>query len=128
MTKFVKKIRKLCLKHPRYAVSLGDAFGHLEEITEFVRTVFVLDHQDQNFKKRNVVYMENFKYLTTIPDVDLIFVNADKRDKIKDLQPIWRRYNSWIIVEGDPFLDKFLRSERYQIVCVEKKFHVWKIT
>ena len=128
MTKFVKKIRKITLKQPRYAVSFGDCFGHLEEITDFVRTVFVLDHRDENLKKRNIVYMENFSYITTIPDVDLIFVNTDRKDRIKELQPIWRRYNSFIIVEGEPFLDKFLRSERYQIICVEKKFHVWKIT
>ena len=128
MTKFVKKIRKITLKQPRYAVSFGDCFGHLEEITDFVRTVFVLDHRDENLKKRNIVYMENFSYITTIPDVDLIFVNKDRKDRIKELQPIWRRYNSFIVVEGEPFLDKFLRSERYQIICVEKKFHVWKIT
>ena len=128
MTKFVKKIRKITLKQPRYAVSFGDCFGHLEEITDFVRTVFVLDHRDEDLKKRNIVYMENLNYITTIPDVDLIFVNKDRKDRIKELQPIWRRYNSFIVVEGEPFLDKFLRSERYQIICVEKKFHVWKIT
>jgi hypothetical protein len=128
MTKFNKKLRKITLKNPRYAVSLGSAFGHLDEITDLFRTVFVLDYNDDNLKKRNIVYMESFKYLTTIPDVDVIFVDEDKRNRIQELQPIWRRYNSFLIVQGEPFADKFLRNERYKIIVVEKKYHVWKIT
>lgn len=127
MTKFVKKIKKMTFKKPRYAICVGDAFGNLEELTELFFTVFVFDYKNDDLKKKNIVYMENDRFLTSIPDVDVIFINEDKKEWLKPLQAVWRRYNSVLVIEGDPFADKFLRNEQYKIVIIEKKFHIWKI-
>jgi hypothetical protein len=127
MTKFNKKIQKITSKIPRFAVTVGDAFGHLEEISELFRTVFVIENTKEQIKKKNIIYIENIDYVGALHDIDVIFVDGDKKNLLKDLQIIWKKYNSTLVIEGDAYVDKFLRSERYQIVQIEKRYHIWKM-
>jgi hypothetical protein len=128
MSKFNKKIQKITIKQPRYAVVLGSAFGHLEEISDLFRSVFVINNSQEIIKKKNIIYLENFEYTKTLADVDAIFIDESQKDFISELQLIWKKYNSTLIIEGEAYVDKFLRKQRYQIVQIEKKYHIWKIT
>jgi hypothetical protein len=127
MTKLSKKIRK-SNKHLRNAIVLGNAFGHLEDLTEIFSTIFVFPPND-DFKKRNIIYVENIENLLVFPDIDVIFIDLDFTDSIIKLISVWRKDHSTFFIEGTESvgvdIKNALRTDRYVCKEVAKHHQVW---
>lgn len=130
MTKFAKRLRKIS-KFPRNAILLGNAFGHIEDVCDVFSSAFVIGTVDYSLKRKNLIFRETIEDLYDIPTVDMIFVNADQAENLRKLPPVWKRFTPIIIVEGSDMLDyglqKFLKSERFRVVEIQKGYHIWKI-
>lgn len=128
MASLSKKIRKT-IKFPKNAIILGNWFNSIDELSDVFSTLFIVN-EAQPVRKKNIIYRQEIESLTSLPDIDFIFIDRNFFDKIKVLQPIWRKYTPWILSEGvelDKTMQKFLINEKYQIVEISKNYFVWKI-
>ncbi len=130
MSKFAKRLRKIA-KLPRNAILLGNAFGHLDDVCESVSSAFIIGTVDYTLNRKNLIFRETIEDFYDIPNVDIIFVDINQADNLRKLQPVWKRFNPMIIVEGSEMLEhslqKFLKSERYRVVEIRKGYHIWMI-
>jgi hypothetical protein len=128
MTKLSKKIRKEN-KHARNAIVLGTAFGNLEDISLSFSTIFVFPSEN-NFKKRNIIYVENIESLLIFSDIDAIFVDVSFVDSVTSLISVWRRDHSTFFFEGSDALHEdirnALRTDRYTCKEIAKHYQVWR--
>jgi hypothetical protein len=109
---------------------IGTAFGNLEELLDSFDTVFVVSSGPPIFKKRNLIYRENYDDIHTLTDVDIIIVDFDQVNFIPELTQVWRRTNPAVIVQGPDLpskdIQKILKSDHYAIVEVAKGYYLWK--
>lgn len=129
MSKFIKRLKKINSK-ARNVLVLGDAFGHVCELADSYKTVFVIN-ETYDVRKGNIVYRENFDYITLLTDVDIIIISKEKRHHIMEISPIWQRFTPFILIGGsDPVTkehNKFLASYRYHVTEMHKYFYTYKI-
>lgn len=130
MDKFKKRLIKLS-KHQLNAVVLGTGFGRLADIVEVYDTVFVLSDPEVNFKSRNVIYKENITSMLNAIDVTAIFVDMTHLPILESTTPLWHRWKSIILIEGDDPIgrDKSQSLYKNHYRCTDKHgvYHVWKI-
>lgn len=130
MSKRTKRIKKIN-KTPRNALVLGSAFGCLEEYVDAFLTVFVYSKDTNRIRDKRLVYRNTLDSLNQITDVDVIFVDCDYFNNIRDIFTVWRKSSPIILTQGPIFteksLQKFLNSERYYAVEVTKEYMIWKI-
>lgn len=129
MTKFAKKISK----EDRYlenGVVLGCAFGHLEEISEIFKTIFILSIGINDFKGRNIVYREDFDDVKALPFISTVFIDESQLPNIVKSEEILKKFKSTIYIgttnELDSYSLKFLKKRNYQCSSIEKKYQIWK--
>jgi hypothetical protein len=129
MTKFSKRIRKIN-RSARNLLVIGTAFGNLEELLDSFDSVFVVGSNPPIFKKRNLIYRENYDDIHTLTDIDIILVDFDHSNFIPELTQVWRRTNPAIVVQGPDLISKdiqkILKSDHYNIVDVAKGYYLWK--
>lgn len=131
MAKFKKRITKLSNKSLQNALVIGEGFGFLPEILETFQTVFVIDNNRPNIKGRNLVYKENSDELNLIIDISMVFFDRDKINDINSIAPVFTRWRSMVIIEGnDPISRDYSQSlyhHGWNCTSLQGFFHVWEI-
>jgi hypothetical protein len=129
MTKFQKRLRKLH-KHPENALVIGQGFGHLHEILEIYKTVFVINNHHPEIKARNLVFRNNFDDLNNLVELSVIIFDLNKVEHLEKLTQSWIRSKSTIVIEGDEPIDrsrsKPLYNTNWQCTNLFGFFHVWE--
>jgi hypothetical protein len=128
MSKFIKRIRKK-KKHPENCVLIGDNFGHLDEFCDLFNNVFSLVVSDEQLKKRNLIYRQDFKELSIIPQIDFIFVDYIFLEKISEITNVIEKFRSTIYINHGCFLDekfsKFFGKLGYEITDINNDHQIW---
>lgn len=131
MSKLVKRITK-SFKRPRNVLVVGTGFGYLEELCNNFASVFIITPSNNDFKKRNLIYREDFEGIEFVPDLDVIFIDKNQEKNVEKLRPILLRYHPVIFVEGSVLFDrpqyKFLQQFNYSVTDLFGSYHIWKYT
>ncbi len=129
MSKFAKRVQKYS-RRMENAIVVGTAFGHLSEILEIYKNVFVIDDNRPETKAKNLVYKQGFSNLIQLSDVNAIFLDLSKVDQLKELKDCWQKNKSIILVEGNEPLErdktKDLYSTGWGCTHLQGEFHVWE--
>lgn len=129
MASFSKKIRKLN-KFPKNALVIGKGFGQLEELSEIFDSIFIVGADNNLLRKRNIIYREDFEFVTSLPDIDFIFVDKDYFEQLLKLNQVWRKNQSYIVTEGgltpEKHIYRFLSAETFKIIEAHKHHIFWK--
>jgi hypothetical protein len=130
MGKFSKRLTKEN-RNLKNVLVLGSAFGNLLDLVENNINVFVVYPKDETLRRKNIIYREELDSAYVLMDVDFIIVDKDLIHIIPELQPVWKKQKTIIIIEGSTNdsinQHKFLTSQRYQITEIKKDYHIWKI-
>jgi|LauGreDrversion4_2_1035121.scaffolds.fasta_scaffold23405_2 hypothetical protein len=130
MSKFSKKISKVH-KELKDILVVGSAFGNIEDLLETCSTVFISHPKDENLRRKNLVYRESLDSIHLLHNIDFIIIDQDLINVIPTLERVWKKWSSALVIEGStdtsmPY-NKFLKLNRYQIVDIQKHYHVWKL-
>lgn len=129
MSKYTKRIRKFA-KQPRNAIVLGTAFGSLDGYLEAFFTVFIFSTSTERIKNKKVVYRESIESLQQVNEVDVVFIDEEYFNEIKNLTPVLRKHKPVVFLQGSTFTDKHLKkifnSEGYEILELIKQCSIWK--
>jgi hypothetical protein len=130
MNKFQKKLSKL-LNNCENAVVIGHGFGHLYEIIDMFKTVFVIGEYVPAIKSKNLVYRENFDNLSQISEVSVIIFDLAEVGRLEEVSPIWHRTKAVVVIEGNEPIDRTLSTSlyasSYECTGLHKTFHVWEL-
>ena len=129
MTKFSKRLKK-SNKRARNILVLGTALGNLEDLLDTFDTVFVINGDQPQIQKRNVVYRESFDNIHLLTDIDFIILDFNQEKFIPELIQVWRRTAPTIIIQGPELISidyqKILKLDHYAIREVAKGYYVWR--
>jgi hypothetical protein len=129
MNKIQKRLSKLSPNHTN-ALVLGTGFGILDKVIEIYDTVFVVSAEAPSIKARNLVYKENLTRLDHIPDLATIIMGLDELDNLPNIEPIWRKNNAKLFIEGGERIDKNIAKPLYDsgwaCTSLQGAFHVWE--
>lgn len=129
MSKAEKRLRKT-LGSVQNALIIGLGFGLLNDTLKIFKSVFVINDIKTNIKSRNLIYRENFKDLSMISDISVVFVDRNNVHAIENIEPILYRHRPLILVEGDEVITREFSSPLYKANyrAVEKCgfYHIWK--
>ncbi len=130
MSKFTKKISKVH-KELKDILVVGSAFGNIEDLLETCSTVFISYPKDENLRRKNLVYRESLDSIHLLHNIDFIIIDQDLINVIPTLERVWKKWSSALVIEGSTdtsmLYNKFLKLNRYQIVDIQKHYHVWKL-
>jgi hypothetical protein len=129
MSKLAKKITKI-KKNPRFAVYLGHDHVDLDIFLSVIPTVFWYGIESTERRNKNLILVKDIKFLNSLNEVELIFVDDFEKNyicKIQSLlvrcQPIiLLRTNLEVSIEQADFFKKF----RYHAVELIKGYQIWK--
>lgn len=131
MNKFTKRILNAG-KFRRNALIIGSGFGYLEPLAENVFTVFVIDGPNRDVRRRNIVYKDDFTGLSTLTEIDFIFIDYDQYGNIEKLHQTLINNRAIIFVQGEtswPVKEyKYLRSLGYSHIENNFGMQKWKPT
>ena len=129
MSKYTKRINNF-VKESRNAVVLGTAFGSLDGYIEAFLTVFIFSNSSERIKNKKLVYRESWESIQHLTDIDVVFIDEEYFDEIKNLSLILRKYKPVVFLQGSTFankdLKKFFNSEGYDITELIKQCSIWK--
>ena len=129
MSKQAKRISKL-LKNPRNALVLGSAFDFLNELVGLFSTIFVINENPNRIRHKTVVYRDSIDGIGAIQDVDIIFIDVEYTNEIKNLHSVWRKSNPVVLLGCSKFSDKkilkLMNSENYYAVEQTDHYIIWK--
>lgn len=129
MTKFVKKITKGDKLHIN-SVVVGSAFDNLEDICEVYKTVFILLSSGQTFRRKNVVYRENFDDISMISAITSVFIDIEQLEKVTLIESVITKFKPLIYIGHgyhiDSYYRKFFVSRGYEVIEMHKTYQVWK--
>lgn len=130
MSKFQKRVKKLS-NRLESAVIIGSGFGYLSDLLETFKTIFVLDDVVPSIKAKNLVYRENFGDFSSLPEINAVFFDRNKIDRLSHFQPLWNRPHTLVIIEGDEPISrdfsKSLYTAHFNCTGVHGFFHVWEL-
>lgn len=131
MPKFKKRISKTHPHSLQNALVIGRGFGFLESITETYQTVFLIDLTRPDTKTKNLVFKENYDDLHLLVDVSTVFFDLAKINDINLIAPVFTRWKSLVIVEGnEPIGREFTQSlyhHGWRCTSLQGFFHVWEL-
>lgn len=129
MSKFKKRIQKIS-KDCQHALVIGSCFGKLEDLLEIYGTVFVISDAPPAIKSKKLIYRDNFDYLITIPNINLIVFDLSTVDRIPTLKDCWLKNKSKIVIEGNEPLGREFTKTFYETnwgcTSLQGDFHVWE--
>lgn len=129
MTKFVKKITKGDKRHENCLV-IGTVWGNLDDVSEVFDTVFMLNDNVQAFKKKNVVYREDFEDISMLPYITSVFIDIDQLDKLIKIENVIKKFKLMVYVNQGYHLaehyHRFFNSRGYELIDMNKNYQVWK--
>lgn len=128
MNKFFKRIAKTS-KNPKNVLVVGDGFGNLERLCENFQTIFIIPHVEIKYRRKNLIFKENFDNVDHLPDINVIFMNRNQSLHVYQLQGLISKYRPSMFVEGQGLFDKaeykFLQNLRYGVTQVFSDYHLW---
>ncbi len=129
MNKFQKRLIKSCRKIEN-ALVVGTGIKNLETILETFKTVFIFSPNQVKVKAKNLIYRENFDHLTQLTEITAVIFDLDQVEHLEITSPVWTKWKSTIIIEGDdPIgrdLSRSLYKNDYECTSVQGSFHVWE--
>ena len=127
MNKFAKRILNAG-KFKRNALIIGSGLGYIEQLANNVKTVFVIDNPDRRIRRRNIVYKLHFTGVSTLSEIDFIFIDYNQYGNLEKLHTIFVNNKAVIYVQGEvswPIREyKYLRSLGYS--HIENNFGMQK--
>jgi hypothetical protein len=128
MNKFTKRILNAG-KFKRNALVVGSGLGYIEQLSEHLRTVFVIDNPDRQIRRRNIVYKDDFTGISTLSEIDFIFLDYNQSGNLEKLQPILISNKATIFIQGEvswPVNEyKYLRSLGYSHIENNNGMQKW---
>jgi hypothetical protein len=110
---------------------IGHGFGHLQDILEIFRTVFVIGVEQPNIKSKNLIYRETFDNITQISEIGAVFYDLEQIQRVEETSQSWLRHRAIVVIEGnepiDRTLSKFLYASFYQCTGTHGFFHTWEL-
>lgn len=129
MSKFAKRIQKYIIDD-KSALVIGNAFGHLDDLSGIFKTIFVVSETEKKIRYRNVVYRESFDKINDIGEVSVILVDLDKVSWLEQMPTYWTRFSPIILIEGNELIDRTKSAYlyKYGYRCIDKLgfSHAWK--
>ncbi len=130
MAKFNKRVSKTSKKSLQNALVIGEGFGYLENILQMFGTVFLINEKYPTRRARNLVYKENYDDLHLLIDVSHIFVDLKKITDISLVAPVFNRWKSLVLIEGDVIPNKeftaSLLHNGWKCYKLDGLFHTWE--
>ncbi len=131
MAKFNKRISKTVGKPIQNALVIGRGFGFLSNILEMCETVFVISEKRPEIKARNLVFKENSDELHLLVDISVIFFDRDQINEINVFAPVFTRWKSVVVIEGDEPISRDYSQSLYhngwKCTGTHGFFHAWEI-
>jgi hypothetical protein len=129
MSTFIKKIRKI-EKHPRLGIYIGQQYSDLLELLTLFPTMFRYKHELVTITGKNLIYVNDIKFLTSLNEVSMIFVDNLEKEIILEIQSllvkskplIFLRCQEQVSIEQSDFFKKV----RYHAVDYVNDYQVWK--
>ena len=129
MSKFKKRISKLSKIHPKDALVIGTAWGHLEELVDMFDTVFVYSKSSCPIKARNIIIRKDLKDCLGLYNLSAIFIDLDYFKSVDYISALLQKPSPEIFVEGNEVVPKTetknLYSHNYNAVGQGGNFHQW---
>lgn len=129
MDKFKKRLQKIIGK-PENAVVLGKGAPIIEMIVPMFKTVFVYDIEPIEYRAKNLVFREGFKYVDITESITACFIDRNKLDQIKFIASVVNRYRPCVFIEGT---DRLCRPDNiplfdfgYLYNDTWMDYHYWK--
>jgi hypothetical protein len=130
MTKLSKKISKI-KKNIRLGLYLGKDRGDFDEYSEILSTIFWYKFDNKSRFNKNLIYVEDLKFLNSINDVEMIFLDEAERATLLELQPLLNRSQPIILLRSFDQISieysTFFNKIRYRAADSIKGYQVWKI-
>lgn len=127
MNKFSKRILNAG-KFKRNALVVGSGMGYIEQLADNLNTVFIIDNQDRQIRRKNIIYINDFIGVSTLSEIDFIFIDYDQYGNLEKLHNTFSNNRAVIFVQGEvswPIREyKYLRSLGYS--HVENNFGMQK--
>lgn len=129
MASLSKKLSKT--KHDLINVLIvGKGIGGLNEIVEIFQSVFVIAPARPEIKARNLIYYENFSFISHLTGISFIIFDRDSLENLNKTIPIWSSCKPLIIIEGEEIIERPTADILYQFGYRpwerNKKYHIWK--
>ncbi len=129
MSKLIKKIRKI-EKHPKLCIYLGQEYSDLIEVLTHFPTIFRYKHTQSTVSSKNLIYITDLKFLTSLNEVSMIFVDDLEKEIVLEIQSllvksapiIFLRCQNQVSTEQSDFFKKI----RYHAVDYVSNYQVWK--
>lgn len=131
MSKFAKRLKKLGKKQLDVAISVGSDFSSLENLLEVFSTVFVVSTTAPEIKSRNLIYLNDIDYVSTLYNIDMIFINQGfDSSGLRFLAPLLRKTHPIILLNETYNISvefkEFLFKLRYELVDINLGYQIWK--
>jgi hypothetical protein len=129
MSKLIKRIRKI-EKHPKLCIYLGQEHSDLIEFLTHFPTIFRYKHTELTVSGKNLIYVNDLKFLSSLNEVSTIFVDDAEKEIILDIQSllvksspiIFLRCQNQVSIEQSNFFKKI----RYHLVDYISNYQIWK--
>lgn len=129
MDKFRKRLQKI-IRSPENAIILGQGKPVIEMIVPMFKNIFVYNDSPIEYRAKNIVFREGFKYVDISESITVCFVDREKLDQVKSISSIVNRYRPHIFIEGT---DRLLRPDNiplfdfgYLYNDTWMDYHYWK--
>jgi hypothetical protein len=129
MSKLIKKIRRI-EKLPKLCIYIGQEHSDLAEFLTHFPTIFRYKHTQLTVSSKNLIYVNDLKFLTSLNEVSMVFVDDLEKEIILEIQPllvkstpiIFLRCQNQVSTEQSDFFKKI----RYHAVDYVSNYQVWK--
>jgi hypothetical protein len=129
MSKIAKRSHKI-LKNTECCLVVGDIIDTPETFLSSFKTVFVLKTDSRIIKGRNVVYKEKFNDITSIKNIDIVFLSTTALNEFDKISNVLTFFRSVVYINHGEFLPKEYTNKfasiGYEIVELIKNYQVWK--
>jgi len=129
MKKFQKRVLKT-VDNTASALLLGNGFGNLESISDIFDSVFVVDMQEPEIKRKNIIFREDRSRLETLGPITCVFVDLKRLNLLEELIPLLVKVRPTVFIEGNEPLDRSQSTTLFQngFRPLEQQgfFHTWK--
>lgn len=129
MSKCITTVKK-SLAPLENAVVVGTGFGYLEEIVDVFKSVFVIADEPPNFRRKNLIYRQNFENMNSIIEISHIFIDRSQVSSLDKMSNIWIRLKPWILIEGDDVIERHEATSLWETEYIPVDrchwYHVWK--
>jgi hypothetical protein len=129
MSKTVTRLRKV-KKDYRNIVVIGDDFSDIDDLAGYVKTIFVIGLSKDPIKKKNIIYLENYSFLNSVPDIDLVMLSKDKTHDVKYFQNSLIKWKPIIFMNSRSLITteeaEPLKKIKYFMIENHKNTYIWK--